>query len=118
MTLQISMDFIGTMPPPYSLSPYTCRNDTPFSPVRLGLYLVSLSENSQEIPAPSNIADISTEDGQTTYISTDMNAYRRDTRAVKKMLSIPAWFAKEAEEHNISLSKVLQDTLKEQLHLA
>ena len=47
-----------------------------------------------------------------------MNAYRRDTHAVKKMLSIPAWLAKAAEENNISLSKVLQDALKEQLHLA
>lgn len=84
----------------------------------LGLYLVSLVENGQTIPAPSNIADIPTTQGQTTYISTDMNAYRRDTRAVKKMLSIPAWLAKEAEENNISLSKVLQDALKEQLHLA
>lgn len=77
----------------------------------LGLYLVSLEENGQTIPAPSNISDISTEEGQTTYIATDMNAYRRDTRAVKKMLSIPAWLAKEAETRNISLSKVLQDAL-------
>ena len=84
----------------------------------LGLYLVSLMENGQEIPAPSNIADISTDKGQTTYISTDINTYRRDTRAVRKMLSIPAWLAKAAEENNISLSKVLQEALKEQLHLA
>lgn len=84
----------------------------------LGLYLVSLIEHGQEIPAPSSIADIRTDDGQTTYISTDVDAYRRDTRAVKKMLSIPAWLAKEAEERNISLSKVLQDALKEQFNLA
>ena len=84
----------------------------------LGLYLVSLVENGQKIPAPSNLADIPADKGQTTYVSTDMNAYRRDTRAVKKMLSIPAWLAKEAEENNISLSKVLQEALKEQLHLA
>lgn len=77
----------------------------------LGLYLVSLEENGQVIPAPSNIADISSDEGQTTYISTDMNAYRRDTRAIKKMLSIPAWLAKEAEARNISLSKVLQEAL-------
>lgn len=77
----------------------------------LGLYLVSLEENGQTIPAPSNIADISTDEGQTTYISTNMNAYRRDTRAIKKMLSIPAWLAKEAEARNISLSKVLQEAL-------
>lgn len=84
----------------------------------LGLYLASLEENGQAIPAPSNISDISAKEGPTTYISTDMNKYRRDTRAVKKMLSLPAWLAKEAEENNISLSKVLQDALKEQLHLA
>lgn len=81
----------------------------------LGLYLVSLEENGQTIPIPSNIADISTEEGQTTYISTDMNAYRRDTRAVKKMVSIPAWLAQEAAENNVSLSKVLQEALKERL---
>lgn len=84
----------------------------------LGLYLVSLMENHQEIPAPSNIADITTDDGQVTYISTDVDKYRRDTRAVKKMLSIPAWLAKEAEAKNVSLSKVLQEALKERLDLA
>ncbi len=83
----------------------------------LGLYLVSLAEHGQAIPTPSSIADISTDTGQKTYVSTDMNVYRRDTRAVKKMLSIPAWLAKEAEANNISLSKVLQDALKEQLNL-
>lgn len=83
----------------------------------LGLYLVSLAEHDQPIPAPSSIGKISVKDGHATYVSTDMNIYRRDTRAVKKMLSIPAWLAKEAEANNISLSKVLQDALKEQLHL-
>ncbi len=84
----------------------------------LGLYLVSLVEHGQAIPTPSRIADISTDAGQKTYVSTDMNVYRRDTRAVKKMLSIPAWLAKEAEANNVSLSKVLQDALKEQLNLS
>lgn len=84
----------------------------------LGLYLVSLEEDGQTVPAPSNISDIPATEGPTTYVSTDVNKYRRDTRAVKKMLSLPAWLAKAAEENNVSLSKVLQDALKEQLHLA
>lgn len=84
----------------------------------LGLYLASLEENERKVPAPSNIADISATKGSTTYVSTDLNKYRRDTKAVKKMLSLPAWLAKAAEDNNISLSKVLQDALKEQLHLA
>ena len=60
----------------------------------LGLYLVSLIENKQPIPAPSDIGDIKTDEGRVTYVSADVDAYRRDTRAVKKMLSIPAWLAK------------------------
>ena len=84
----------------------------------LGLYLVSLMERNLTVPAPSNLKNINGDGHSTTYVTTDIDAYRRDTRAVKKMLSIPAWLAKEAEEKNISLSRVLQDALKEQLHLA
>ncbi len=84
----------------------------------LGLWLVSQMEMGNELPTPSAITDIHADGGIVTYVSTDVDAYRRDTKAVKKMLSIPAWMAKEAETRNISLSKVLQDALKEQLHLA
>ena len=84
----------------------------------LGLWLVSQIEAGNELPTPSDIANIHAEDGIVTYVSTDVDAYRRDTRAVKKMLSIPAWLAKEAETRNISLSKVLQDALKDQMNLA
>ena len=84
----------------------------------LGMYLVSLAERGISIPEPSPIDSLSADDGRLIYVSTDMNAYRRDTRAVKKMLSIPAWLAKEAEANNISLSKVLQDALKAQLNIA
>ena len=66
----------------------------------LGLYLASLTEN-----------------GQTTYISTDINKYRRNTRAVKKMVSLPEWLADEADANNISLSKTLQDALKKRLSI-
>ena len=83
----------------------------------LGLYLVSLLENKQDIPAPSNLSDLNPGEGHLTYVSTDVDAYRRDTRAVKKMLSIPAWLAKEADAKNVSLSKVLQDALKERLNV-
>ena len=84
----------------------------------LGLYLVSLIENKQEIPVASNLNDIKHEDGSmVSYIATDVDKYRRKTKAVKKTLSIPQWLAEEAEANNLSLSKVLQDGIKAQLHL-
>ena len=56
-------------------------------------------------------------DGHAINITTDINKYGRETKAVKKMLSIPAWLAKEAEARNLSLSKVLQEALQERLHM-
>lgn len=72
----------------------------------LGLYLVSLSEAGTPLPEASDLSAMSCQDGHAIYVTTDINKYRRDTKAVKKMLSIPAWLAKEAEARNLSLSKV------------
>lgn len=46
------------------------------------------------------------------FVATDMNNYRCNTCAVKKTVSLPAWLAEEAEERNLSLSKILQDGIK------
>ncbi len=81
----------------------------------LGLYLASLLEDGSPLPVASDLSAISSQDGQAIYVVTDTNKYRRDTKAVKKMLSIPAWLAKEAEARNLSLSKVLQEALLERL---
>lgn len=80
----------------------------------LGLYLASLEEVGQALPRPSLISDIDTDD-VTSYVCVDLNKYRRSTRSVKKTLSLPEWLAEEAEKHHLSLSKVLQDGLKEKL---
>jgi predicted RNase H-like HicB family nuclease len=80
----------------------------------MGLYLVALLEEGQTLPEASDIRDIQTED-IVSYVSVDVNKYRRSTRAVKKTLSIPEWLAIEAERNNLSLSKVLQEGLKAKL---
>lgn len=82
----------------------------------LGLYLVALLESDQQLPAASSITDVVADD-IVSYVSVDIDKYRRSTRAVKKTLSLPEWLAIEAEKRNISLSKVLQESLKNQLGL-
>lgn len=80
----------------------------------LGLYLVSLLESGQELPTASDIKDVVSDD-TTSYVSVDIDRYRRSTKAVKKTLSLPEWLAVEAEKQNISLSKVLQEGLKSRM---
>ena len=84
----------------------------------LGLYLATCYESEIKTSAPSAPADIQTDEGTVCLISTDPTKYYRDTKAVKKMISLPAWMAKAAEENNLSLSKVLQEGLQTKLNFA
>lgn len=86
----------------------------------LGSFLAVKMEYGEAIPEASDINAIPTETKEDfkTYISVDVSKYHKDTKAVKKMLSIPAWLAKEAEDRHYSLSKVLQEALIEKMNLA
>ncbi len=84
----------------------------------LGGFLAVKMDNSEEIPKPSDIRNITESNGNLkTYVSVDVNKYHKDTRAVKKMLSIPAWLANEADRRHYSLSKVLQEALLEKISI-
>ena len=88
-----------------------------FAEEALGLYLVSLIESEEYIPSSSDISDIICSGEFTTYISTDIDKYRRNSKAVRKDGSIPAWLAEEAEKKHLSLSKILQEGLYKRLGL-
>ena len=84
----------------------------------LGAFLAVKMENDEEIPKPSDIRQISeSSDDLKTYVSGDVNKYHKDTRAVRKMLSIPAWLANEADRRHYSLSKILQEALLEKISI-
>ena len=85
----------------------------------LGLYLADILEQGKKLPEPTSFNKVSSDDENAliSYVTTDVSRYRRDTRAVKKTLSIPAWLAKEAKKNNLSLSKVLQEGIKKRLGL-
>jgi predicted RNase H-like HicB family nuclease len=78
------------------------------------------AENNQEpIPPASDSLNIAT--GETfTLIAADTDEYRQanDTIAVKKTLSIPSWLNYKAEKANAPFSQILQQGLKEYLHIA
>ncbi|MCR4442722.1 MAG: type II toxin-antitoxin system HicB family antitoxin [Peptococcaceae bacterium] len=71
-----------------------------------------LLDENEQIPAPSDIKNIITADGQFASL---IRAEIRDNRAVRRTVSIPSWMDSKAAEAGISLSKVLQDALKEKL---
>ena len=77
----------------------------------LGMYLCSLMERNLDIPRPSDIRSVSSEDGIVTVVATEPLAYRKSTKSVKKTLTIPEWLNIEAEKRHINFSSVLQQAL-------
>lgn len=73
-------------------------------------YLLTLLEQGMPIASPSDISNIHTEDGFSSLISCDINQYK-DTKAVKKTLTIPSWLNERAVAMGVNFSQVLQDAL-------
>lgn len=87
----------------------------------LCLMLYGFEQDNIPLPLPSDIATVSHDaDEFVTLISCDTLQYRKffDNKAVKKTLSIPSWLNDMAERNNVNFSSVLQNALKQQLHIA
>lgn len=79
----------------------------------LGLALVSRKEDKEEIPTPTEIDKLNSDDGTLVIVEFDMLEYQKkhNSRAVKKTLSIPEWLNEEATAMGVNFSQVLQEAL-------
>ena len=90
----------------------------------IGLAGISMEDNKQVIPEPSDqsgalnkvqqdteIVDFSK--GILTYVDVDFSEYRRkvDTKTVRRNVALPSWLDYEAEHAGINVSRVLQEAL-------
>lgn len=67
-----------------------------------------LNESNENIPAPSNLQDVELENSEfVNFIRADI----KDSRAVKRTISLPRWMDEQATEEGLSLSKILQEAL-------
>ena len=79
-----------------------------------------MEENGKAIPAASDIKAVKAGEGEiVTLVMCDTLEYRRyyDNKAVKKTLTIPAWLNTMAERAGLNFSQVLQNGLKNELHV-
>ena len=86
----------------------------------LGLYLVGMEDDAEEIPSPTPLNKISLEKNQIpTLVQVYMPLARQQAKpvSVKKTLTIPSWLNVLAEENHINFSQLLQKALQEQLNI-
>lgn len=94
---------------------YTCKRDGEIIPKPSRLDAIDPIAVSQELapdePIPEAFVNI---------VSVDVAEYAKQhfEKSVKKTLSIPAWLNDAAVAQGINFSRVLQQALKEQLHMA
>lgn len=78
-------------------------------------WLEYLTDKKLDIPSASPMQSIHVEDNEFVNL---IRADVRNNRAVKRTVSIPKWLDDMVSDAGLSLSKVLQDALKEKLHVA
>ena len=86
----------------------------------LSLVLWQMEEDGAEIPAPSSLSALEVpKGGFVNLIAADTQAYREmyDTKAVRKNVTIPHWLDVMAAKRKINFSQVLQNALREELHV-
>ena len=77
----------------------------------LAAYVLTILEDGKELPKPSAIESVAAPaDGFVSLVSCDIAPYK-DTKAVKKTLSIPSWLNDRATAMGLNFSQVLQEAL-------
>ncbi|HJD45727.1 MAG TPA: hypothetical protein H9909_02685 [Candidatus Mediterraneibacter norfolkensis] len=77
-------------------------------------------ETGQEIPAPTRLSDVDTKENErVVLVDVYMPSIRmaQVNRSVNRTVTLPAWLNAAALERNVNFSQILQDALKEKLHL-
>lgn len=87
----------------------------------LGVHLYGMEKDGEAIPEASDVKNIRVENGGVLMLIEVFMPLVRDRinhKYVKKTLTIPYWLNAEAENQGVNFSGVLQDALKEYLHLS
>ncbi|MEG1945858.1 MAG: type II toxin-antitoxin system HicB family antitoxin [Lachnospiraceae bacterium] len=88
----------------------TLNETMEFAQEALAGYLLTLLEQDTPVTSPSDILSLHPNEGFASLVSCDINPYK-DTKAVKKTLTIPSWMNEQASSMGINFSQVLQEAL-------
>lgn len=103
---------------------YTCGDDLKDAIAMaedvLAFTLYHYESKGLDIPEPSSIDSFDVnKDSFVSLVLADTLGYQKthNNKAVKKTLTIPEWLNELATAENLNFSQVLQNALKEQLHV-
>ncbi len=85
----------------------------------IGLWGITEQDAGRKIPEPSTANVNHKPEEIVTLVDIDFDAYRRanDMRTIRKNVTVPSWLNDLAEKSGVNFSQVLQDGLKQRLHV-
>ncbi len=86
----------------------------------LGCTLFGLEEDGEGLPAPTPLEKVALEHNErAVLVDVYMPAVRMScvNKSVNRTVTLPAWLNAEALANNVNFSQVLQDALRELLHI-
>lgn len=86
----------------------------------LGVHLYGMEKDNDDIPEPTDVKDIEVEEGGVLMLVDVYMPVVRDrinNKYVKKTLTLPYWLNAEAERNGVNFSGILQEALKNYLHI-
>lgn len=86
----------------------------------IGLCGICRQDAGEKIPSCAVLNPKHNEQELIALVDIDFAAYRRanDNRTVRKNVTLPSWLASKAEDAGVNFSQILQEGIKEKLHLA
>lgn len=86
----------------------------------IGLWGIAEQDAGRKVPEPSAVSVDHKPNEIVTLVDIDFDAYRRanDMRTIRKNVTVPSWLNDLAEKSGVNFSQVLQDGLKQRLHVS
>lgn len=87
----------------------------------IGLMGIDMQDDKKPLPKPSDPEKIKCKsDELVSMVDIDLDQYRRanERRTVRRNVSLPSWLDVAAEKAGLNVSAVLQNALKQELHIA
>jgi predicted RNase H-like HicB family nuclease len=87
----------------------------------LGITILGLEEDGEPLPPPTPLSQVLVEQNErVSLIDVFMPSVRlaSKNKAVNRTVTLPAWLNAKALENNINFSQLLQEAIKNQLHIA
>lgn len=78
--------------------------------------LATYIDNGMDLPKPTDLSNLQVEDGFVTLIQVDPSPFLKNTKAIRKNVTVPEWLVRLADRQDINYSETLTKAIEDLLY--